>query len=96
MAGWKEQLGESVEYVFNEYGTVIGLLCVGFFLGWNFKKYIADKKYVEQINIRLKEKDDLLQEYKELISERLKKVVVPKDDISIFKRLRKFFKSKRP
>lgn len=83
-----------VQYAFENYGLLIAFLIIGFILGWYGKLFLSDKKYQEQIKLRFEEKDEKIAEYKIIISERLAKVEVKKEDASFFKRVKKFFKSK--
>lgn len=84
-----------VKYAFENYGLVIALLIIGFVLGWYGKLFLSDRKYQKQIELRFKEKDERISDYKTLISERLAKVQVRQEDSSFFKKIKKFFKTKK-
>jgi hypothetical protein len=84
-----------IKYAFENYGLLIAFLVIGFLLGWYGKILLSDRKYQKQIELRFKEKDERISEYKVLISERLSKVEVKKEDASFFKRVKKFFKPKK-
>lgn len=84
-----------IKYAFENYGLLIAFLIIGFVLGWYGKLFLSDRKYQQQIELRFKEKDERISEYKVLISERLSKVEVKKEDSAFFKRVKKFFKPKK-
>lgn len=94
MNEFKKQISKCVEDALNQYGLVIALLIIGYILGWSARYLLSDKKYFKQLEIRLKEKDQKIDEYKLLISERLAKIEVKKEDASFFKKVKKFFKIK--
>tara|TARA_R100000149_G_C5791816_1_gene83015 strand:- start:184 stop:483 length:300 start_codon:yes stop_codon:yes gene_type:complete len=95
MGSIKEQLGNQVEQVLSEYGLVIACLVIGIIIGWNFKVWVADRKYNKQINLRFEEKDQRIAELNYIILSRLNKIKVKKQDKTFFKRLKKYFKKFR-
>lgn len=93
----KDGISKQVEYVFTNYGLIIALVVISFVLGFLFKEYVSDRNYREQINFRLKEKDDRINDLKQIIQERAKKLTVEKTDANLFnlwKRIVKYFKPK--
>jgi hypothetical protein len=89
----KEYLNVAVESAFNEYGIVIACLTIGAIIGWTFKAWVADRSFRKQIELRISERDQKIEELKVLVNERLKKVVVQKQDRLFFKALKKYFKA---
>lgn len=58
----KAQLNSYIQQVFSQYGVVIICLVTGIIIGWQLKAWIADRKYNNQIKIRLEEKDQRIAE----------------------------------
>ena len=92
MANYKKLISKCVEYAFEEYGLVIGLIFIGFLFGWYAKLLLADRKYKQQIELRLSEKETQINDLKVIVSERLRKIKVEQHDKSFFSRIKKYFK----
>lgn len=88
----KDQLNNYIQQVFSDYGIVIACLVIGILIGWYLKLFVADRKYNQQIKIRIEEKDQRIAELNFLVLERLNKVTVKQQDKSFFKRLKRSFK----
>jgi len=86
-------LGQHIETVLNEYGLVIACIIIGILIGYYFKMFVSDAKYMKQINLRLQEKDLRISQLNLIVSERLNKVTVETQDKSFFKKLKKYFKT---
>ena len=85
------------EYIFANYGVITAIIIISFIFGFLFKEYVSDRNYRKQIDIRFKEKDDIISELKLIIQERAKKITVDKKDVNLFnlwKRIVKYFKPK--
>jgi len=78
--------------VLNEYGLVIVCILVGIIFGWYGKMFLADRKYQQQIELRIKEKDERISHLSELTLEKISKVKVVKQDAGIIQKLKKYFK----
>ena len=84
----KKQLNEYIQPAFLDYGIVTACL----FIGWHFKLFFADRRYNNQVKLRLNEKDQQIADLKSLVHERLNKVVIDTKDKSFFRRIKKYFK----
>lgn len=74
-----------------DYGLVFACFVIGFIVGVTMKYLVFDKRYREQVNKRIEEKDERIIHLNILVSERLEKVKVEKHDKSFFKGLKKHF-----
>lgn len=83
---------EQVKHALNNYGLVIAIFVLGVILGFLFKKYLADRDYKKQIELRFADKDKMINDLRVLVLEKLTKVEVEKKDKSFFNKLKKFFK----
>lgn len=91
----ESQLSSQINDIFARYGLIIGIAVLSFVLGFLFKDFISDRHYRNQVNLRLKDKDDRINDLKQIIQERAKKLTVEKSDINLFylwKRIVKYFK----
>lgn len=88
----KKQISNCVEDALSEYGLVVALLIIGYILGWSARYLLSDKKYFKQLEIRLEEKDKVIDDLKFIISDRLKKIQVEPQDKDYFKKIKQFFK----
>jgi len=86
-------LGNHLENALNEYGLVIACIIIGILIGYYFKLFVSDAKYMKQVNLRLKDKDLRISQLNLIVSERLNKVIVEEQDKSFFRRLKKHFRS---
>ena len=89
---FKKQLNEYIQQVFSDHGMVIACLFIGMLIGWHFKLFFADRRYNNQVKLRLNEKDQQIADLKFLVHERLNKVVIDTRDKSFFRRIKKYFK----
>ena len=90
----KALLLEQVESIFANYGLIIGFMIISFIGGYLFKEFVSDRHYRKQINLRLQDKDERINDLKQIIQERAKKIVVDKTDASLFglwKKIVKYF-----
>lgn len=87
----KEGISAWIESCIKDYGWVLAIFTIGFVAGWKLKFFLSEKRYMEQVNLRIKEKDNIISDLKTLISERLKNVAVEEKDKTFFKRLKNFF-----
>lgn len=93
----EDSILKQVEYIFANYGVITAIIIISFIFGFLFKEYVSDRNYRKQIDIRFKEKDDIISELKLIIQERAKKITVDKKDVNLFnlwKRIVKYFKPK--
>lgn len=91
----KDQLFKQVQLIFANYGLIIGIIFISFLTGFFFKEYVSDRHYRKQIDLRLKDKDERINDLKQIIQERAKKLTVDKTDNNLFmlwKRIVKYFK----
>lgn len=88
----KEFLKKYTAQFFEDYGIIVVALVVGIIIGWYIKLWLADKKFIGQLNVRIKEKDQRIAELNCIVHERLSKVVVNEQNKSFFKRVKKYFK----
>ena len=72
----KTFLVEQLEQVFNEYGLIIAFLVIGIIIGWYLKLFLADRKFIEQINLRIDERDVRIAQLNLLIERRLNDIKV--------------------
>jgi len=90
--GIKELFKKYSTQFFEEYGIIVVALVVGIILGWYIKLWLADKKFIGQLKVRIQEKDLRIAELNCIVHDRLSKVVVDEQNKSFFKRVRKYFK----
>ena len=88
----KKQLNEYIQQAFSDYGIVIACLFIGMFMGWHFKLFFADRKYNNQVKLRINEKYQQIVDLKSLVHEKLDNVVVDTRDKSFFDKVKKYFK----
>ena len=88
----KKQLNEYNQQAFSDYGIVIACLLIGIFIDWYFKLVFVDRRYNNQVKLRLGDKDQQIADLKFLVHERLNKVVIDTQDKSFFRRIKKYFK----
>lgn len=90
---FKTLLSYYIKQVFEEYGLIIAFLVIGIFIGWYMKLILADRKFIEQINLRIEERDLRISQLNLIIDKRLNDVTVEKKDKRFFNRVKKFFKN---
>lgn len=88
-----EQLQYYIEKVFDQYGVFLVALMIGFFLAWFGKRYLSDRRYLKQLNLRLDERDKLIRTLNSIVLERMNKIEVEKKDKSFFNKLKKIFRN---
>lgn len=93
VADIKHKVGGTIEGILADYGLVIGCLVIGIIIGWYLKFFLADRRYIKQIEIRFKEKDDYLNDLRKMVYGRLNEIAVEKKDRNYFIRLKRFFKT---
>lgn len=86
-------LSKYLEQAFNEYGLIIAFLVIGIILGWHLKLFLADRKFIQQINLRIEERDVRISQLNLIIDRRLNDITVEKKDRTYFNRIKKFFKN---
>ena len=91
MESIKKLLNEQVTIAFRDYGLVIACIFIGFVLGFAFKSFVVDRRTNQLIKARFDDKDEQINDLKQLVYERLSGTS-EQIDPGIFKRLKKFFK----
>ena len=91
------QLLKQLDIALSNYGLIIAIAILSFTFGFFFKEYISDRHYRKQITLRFLEKDERINDLKQIIQERAKKLSVEKADPDLFrlwKKIVKYFKPK--
>ena len=96
----KAKLIEQVDLVFSEFGIIIAIFIIGFIVGFFFKEYVSDRNYRKQVELRIKDKDVIISDLKQIVHERSKKVtstnISEPDMFKWWRKIVKFFKTKKP
>lgn len=79
--------------VFDQYGVFLIALLLGFVFGWYAKRWLSDRRYEKQINLRLKERDEQIERLNALVLDRMDKIVVEKKGKKFFNKLKRFFRN---
>lgn len=87
------QLQLHIEKVLDQYGVFLVGLMIGFMFAWYGKRYLSDRRYLKQINLRLDERDEQIRTLNSIVLERMNKIEVEKKDKSFFNKLKKIFRN---
>ncbi len=91
-----EDLGNKLtSIIVNNYATFAAGILLGLFLAGIYQRFFGNSIIRKCYQDTIRDKEDTIDDYKELISERLKNVIVEPKDKGFFKRLKKFFKTKK-
>lgn len=81
-----------IQYGFNTYKDFIFGLIIGIVVAWVYHRFVGNKNLRDSYKILIKSKEETIEAYKLLVSEKLDKITVDQKDKAFFKRIKDYFK----